>query len=380
MDNIGIGYKFKTTTGYSNELEGIDLKNGQVVWKRDLNREYGWNDVFYTNDSTIIVVAAGLHAMNVKTGAGWDYNTVTGKKDYTGTAAVNALGVAAGILTGTFVMATGHNLVRDCVSNAMTDSANIYFASREQLVKIDKQSGEILWKFPFANDLASKSSIFMNDSVVFMVNRGMAVMGARQLDFGKPFLAAFDRQTGEQLFFSLVNEKGDPILSYKIKNKEIFLAFKNRVAKYSLATGSLLAEKDVPTEDFGELKYFVGDQVFINNQNGDFVSLPQSDSTHVFVFTSQGKALSLDGGLEVSKTIEYDDLSVLYLRTNELKFIANDQKTLVVNNLGKRVAEIDVSSNANLIGHTLYDTQDDRFITMDLRQIIQSGVDKPSAQ
>lgn len=149
------------------------------------------------------------------------------------------------------------------------------------------------------------------------------------------------------------------------------------MAKYSLATGSLLAEKDVPTEDFGELKYFVGDQVFINNQNGDFVSLPQSDSTHVFVFTSQGKALSLDGGLEVSKTIEYDDLSVLYLRTKELKFIAKDKKTLVVNNLGKRVAEIDVSSNTNLIGHTLYDTQDDRFITMDLRQIIQSGVDKP---
>jgi len=80
IDNIGIGYKFKSSTGYSNELEGIDLKNGNVVWKRDLNREYGWNDVYYTNDSTMIVVAAGLHAINIKTGKGWDYNTITGKK------------------------------------------------------------------------------------------------------------------------------------------------------------------------------------------------------------------------------------------------------------------------------------------------------------
>jgi len=44
------------------------LKNGNVIWQRDLNREYGWNDVFYTNDSTMIVVAAGLHAINIKTG------------------------------------------------------------------------------------------------------------------------------------------------------------------------------------------------------------------------------------------------------------------------------------------------------------------------
>ena len=157
IDNIGIGYKFKSSTGYSNELEGIDLKNGNVVWKRDLNREYGWNDVFYTNDSTMIVVAAGLHAINIKTGKGWDYNTITGKKDYTGTAAANAVGVAAGLLTGTFVMSTGHNLVRDLVSNTIIDSSNIYFASKEQLVKIDKQSGEILWKFPFSNEIGRAS-------------------------------------------------------------------------------------------------------------------------------------------------------------------------------------------------------------------------------
>jgi len=79
-------------------------------------------------------------------------------------------------------MSSGHDLVRDLVSNTITDSSNIYFASKEQLVKIDKQSGETVWKFPFSNDIASKSSIFMNDSVIFMINKGMAFMGYRQLD------------------------------------------------------------------------------------------------------------------------------------------------------------------------------------------------------
>lgn len=372
IDNVGVGYKFRSSTGYSNELEGIDLKNGNVIWKRDLNREYSWNNVFYTNDSTVIVVAAGLHAINIKTGKGWDYHTITGKKDYTETAVANAVGVAAGILTGTFVMSTGHNLVRDLVSNTIIDSSSIYFASKEQLVKINKQSGEIAWKFLFSDNVASKSSIFMNDSVIFMVNKGMAFMGYRPLDFGKPFFAAFDRQSGKQIFLSLLNEKDDPILSYNVQNREVFLVFKNRMAKYSMETGKMITEKDFPKDNFGELKYFLSNQVFIKSQNGDLMSLPQSDSTKVFVFTSQGKALSIDRELNVSNTIEYDDLSTYYLRANDLKFIAKEKETLVVNSVGKRIAEIDANSNAFMIGNTLYDIQDRSFIAIDLSGMIEN--------
>lgn len=372
IDNIGIGYKFKSSTGYSNKLEGIDLKNGNVVWIRDLNREYGWNDVFYTNDSTMIVVAAGLHSINTKTGKGWDYNTITGKKDYTGTAVANAAGVGLGLLTGTFVMSTGHNLVRDLVSNTIADSSSIYFASKEQLAKIDKQSGETIWKFPFSNDIASKSTIFMNDSIIFMINKGMAFMGYRQLDFGKPFFAAFDRQSGKQKFLSLINVKDDPILSYQIQSGEIFLVFKNRISKYSMESGNLITEKNFPKDNVGELKYFVGNQVFITNQDGDLMSLPQSDSTKVFVFTSQGKTLSIDGELNVSKEIEYADLSIYYRRTKDFKFIAKDKKTLIINKTGQKIAEIDATSNAFMISNTLYDTQEKSFMTIDLSEIIKN--------
>ena len=371
VDNIGIGYRFKSSTGYSNELEGIDLKSGNVIWKRDLNREYGWNDVFYTNDSTMIVVAAGLHSININNGKGWNYNTITGKKDYTGTAAANAVGVAAGLLTGTFVMSTGHNLVRDVVSNSLVDSSFIYFASKEQLSKIDKQTGEIAWKYPFPNDLASKSSIFMNDSVVFMVNKGYAFMGYRQLDFGKPFIAAFDRETGKQKYLTLINVKKDPILEFQILQDEVYLVFKNRIARYSIKTGSQIIEKEFPEDNYGDLKYFVGNQVFVTNENDDLVSLPQSDTSKVFVFTNQGKTLSVDNQLNVTDTIDYEDLSIYYLRTADLKFIAKDKQTLIIDNDGKRVAEIEATTNAFLVGETLYDKRDNSFISIDLKEIIK---------
>lgn len=371
VDNIGIGYRFKSSTGYSNELEGINLKSGNVIWKRDLNREYGWNDVFYINDSTMIVVAAGLHSININSGEGWDYNTITGKKDYTGTAAANAVGVAAGLLTGTFVMSTGHNLVRDVVSNSLVDSSFIYFASKEQLTKINKQTGEIAWKYPFPNDLASKSSIFMNDSVVFIVNKGFAFMGYRQLDFGKPFIAAFDRETGQQKYLTLINEKKDPILGFQILQDEVYLVFKNRIARYSTKTGSQIIAKEFPEDNYGDLKYFVGNQVFVTNENDDLVSLPQSDTSKVFVFTNQGKTLSVDNQLNVTDTLGYEDLSIYYLRTANLKFIAKGKQTLIIDNDGKRIAEIEATTNAFLVGETLYDKRDNSFISIDLKEIIK---------
>ena len=376
IDNIGIGYKFKSLT-HSNELEGIDLRNGNILWKRDLNREYGWNDVFYINDSTIIVVAAGLHAINIKTGKGWDYNTITGEKDYTGTAAKNAIGVAAGLLTGTFAISTGYDLIRNLVSNTIIDSTNIYIASKEQIAKIDKHTGEIVWKFPFPDSFASKSSIFMNDSVIFVINKGMAYMGYRQLNFGTPFFAAFNRQTSEQIFLSTILVKNDPILSFDVLNEEVFLIFKNRIMKYSMEegfkeAGFRIEEKEFPKDNFGELKYFVGNQAFITSQNGDLLSLHQSDSTNVFVYTSQGKILSIDKELNITKTLDSEDLSIYYQRTKDFKFIAKDKNTFIVNNDGKKIAEIGTTSKAFLIGNTLYDTQDKSFIAIDLEIIIDN--------
>jgi hypothetical protein len=371
VNNVGIGYRFKNSTGYSNEIEGIDLKSGEVIWTRDLNREYGWNDILYTNDSTLIVVAAGLHSININNGEGWDYNTITGKKNYTGTVAANAVGIAAGLLTGTFVMSTGHNLVRDLVSNSLVDSSYIYLASKEQLSKIDKQTGNVEWKYPFPNDLPSKSSIFMNDSVVFMVNKGYAFMGYRQLDFGKPFLAAFDRETGEQKYLTLINAKKDPVLEFIVLHDEVYLMFKNKIAKYSIETGNQIIEKEFPEESYGDLKYFVGDQVFVTNENEDLISLPQSDTSKVFVFTSQRKTLAVDKQLNIADTLEYEDLSIYYLHTANYKFIANENHSLIVDDRGKPIADIEATSKAFLIGKTLYDKRDKSFIAVDLGEIIK---------
>ena len=58
----------------------------------------------------------------------------------------------------------------------------------------------------------------MNDSVIFMINKGMAFMGYRQLDFGKPFIAAFDRQSGKPNILFINKCKRGP--DFKLSDKK----------------------------------------------------------------------------------------------------------------------------------------------------------------
>lgn len=372
INDIGLGYKFKTTTGYSNELEGINLKNGKSIWSIDLNKEYGWNDVLYKNDSTLIIVASGLHSVNIKNGEGWDYFTKTGENNYSGMFAAAAAGVAVGLVTGVFLIPVGHNVVLDIVSNTIMDTSYIYFSSKEQLVKIDIHTGEIIWKYPFPNDLPSKSSIFINDSLIFMINMGYAFMGNNQIIYGKPFIAAFDNQTGEKKYLTLIKNNEEPILNFKVLNNDLYLIFKNKISKYSQETGCLIIEKKFEEEKFGELICNVEKMKYISNPNYEFVNLEQLDSTKVFVYTTKGEILSIDHQLDIIKAIELSDLSICSLDINNYAFFVKDDKTIIVNNEGKVVAEIDVSYNLIVIKNKLYANKDNKFVIIDLKDIIKN--------
>ncbi|NPA35458.1 MAG: hypothetical protein GXO47_01265, partial [Chlorobi bacterium] len=103
----------------------------------------------------------------------------------------------------------------------------------------------------------------------------------------------------------------------------------------------------------------------------NIVSLPQSDTTKIYVFTSNGKTLSIDKQLNVTGTIDFEDLSIYYLQIEKHKFIANDKITWIINDEGQKIAEINMTTNAFLIGKTLYDKQNNSFITIDLSDIFK---------
>ena len=365
IEQVGVGYKIQAAKKAENLLEGISLKDGSVLWQRYLNREYSWNNVFYINDTTLLVAAAGLHTVNINDGSGWDYTTVTGKKDYTASAIGTGLGIAAGLLTGTYAMATGHNLVRDVVSNVLIDSSSIFLASKENIVKLDRE-GEVVWLVSLPDDLTSKSVIYKNDTSLIMINLGYAFMGYRQLDFGTPFIASFNLHTGKQQYLKLLSdEKKEAMADYSITDDTLFVIFNNRIAKYFPEDGRLIDEEVLDTDIYGELKYFVGDHVFTEN-GSTFSSLPNQDSTKQYLFTDKQKILVLNTKFKVVDEVRFEDLYIHYLRKNDLRFIAKDNQTLVLDSSGQRVAAFSASRQSTLVNNKLYSVEGARLLEIKL--------------
>jgi hypothetical protein len=399
--NIGFAYKFREKKGYTNELLGIDFSTGKQMWSRNINKEYDWNDCFYLNDSTFMVAAAGLHTINIYTGTGWDYNTVTGKmvkinkedlyySDYSGGYAYpvySSGGIVAGLLFGIvgaliYTAIADHKstnqnqnpiptsntaLIRDFVSNTLIDSAFCYLASQEQLVKLDQHSGEIIWKYPFKKNWASKSVLFMDDDFVYMLNFGYALRDDVKLYYGKPFIAAFDKQTGAQKYISIF--KSGVFVDYKLIDNDVYLLFRNQIIKYNLETGTQIAKKIYSKESLKEMIYFAENNILTINKEGEWWYPPQNDLSNLYMNTNQRKIIAIDNQLKEYKSISYKDDFYYFLHYSDHDFITNDKKTFIINNDGKIIAELEVSSNAFIIDNILYDRRYNSFVAIDLKGI-----------
>jgi len=381
--NIGIAYRY-ISDDYTNELMGIDLIKRKLVWKRIVNRTYGWNDFFYLNDSLLMVVASGLHLINIKTGDGWDYNAITGEgKENAGTGPVfGVIGAMMGGLIGAAIggaidaamgnTTVGSGVKRDVVSNALFDNNFIYLASQDKLAKIEEKSGNIVWENSFPKDLTSKSSLFIDGNIIYMVNYGYAMQGGRKIGYGKLFIAAFDKQTGKQKYLSLL-DYGFPIIDFKQMGKEIFLLNQqNVIVKYNLETGNYIAETIFPEDYYGDFLNVADSNLFFTNKNGYLLNLVQNDPENIHFNTSLRRVISIDKELTLMNTVKYEDRGVCFLTFNAHKFIACKEKTFVINNEGKKVAELNISTNSLIIDGILYDKREKSFIVVDLQKVITS--------
>lgn len=368
---IALGYRLASSDKDSEILEGIDLRNGNILWERFITREYGWDDIYRIDESNLMIIASGVHTLNIKDGTGWDYHTKTGKKDYTSSAIGTGLGVVAGLLTGTYAASTGHDLVRDVRSNVIEDSLNIYFASNEHFVRLGEK-GSIKWQIRLPDDKTSKSQIFKKEKELLMVNKGFAYMGYRKLDVGMPFIASFDSETGQQKYLVEVGQqKNDNINGMDLDGNNLLLLFPNRVSKFNMENGQIIESSPFSEVDFGGLNNFIGEHVFIEN-NSKYISLPKVDLAKHYVLTNKNKILVLDSELKPEDEIDTNKVYLYYLKWKDYSFLTRDNSTIVIDGKGQKVAEITVNKNSRLIGNKLYSISDKSLSIIDLNQIIDT--------
>jgi len=383
--NIALGYQRGST-----DLCGFRLDNESVLWTKYIPRESGWNDVIPLSDTTLLISSGGLHFLNINNGQGTDYRAVTTISNYsserlpTRVAVIGAC-VAIGMLTGiVYIPASQSFPLRELESNIIIDSNYIYWASRETFYCFER-SGKIKWSYPLATGLGSKSSIFIRDSLIYMVNYGAGAWGNSITSFGSPYFVAFNKITGKRYLFTSIMGKSDPICAYKLlKNENTFLlVFKNRISKYSLTDGSLIQEKPLAIKTFKGTRYFIGDNVYIKKDTNSFVQLQFDDTAHQYIASYSDGNNSTESYNEVMvvnqnlNVVEHISMSNIYSSLYEYKgytFFIHDNQGIFIDEKNQKRAVIDVSDKASVSNHSLYDIGNNSFSEVDLNEIIDSFI------
>jgi hypothetical protein len=368
--NIAIGYWYKEREGYTNTLQGVNLNNGRLLWVRDLNREFEWNNAHYLNDSIILLVANGLSTINIKNGSGWNFEAVTGNKDYTATAILNVAGVTLGLFTGMFVFFGGYNLAADLVSNVIIDSSDLYLASKENLSRVNRITGKKVWSTGLSKDLQSTSAIFMNDSLIFLVNRGYAFNGRRFIYYGKPFIAAYSKDTGEEKYYTVIPGHRIRINMIFIKDDALYLILEDKISKYSLENGSRISEKAYNASEFDGLRGININKAFIRISDSEFENLASHGPDRYYVHSTKRMLLGIDEVLNIDRIYPMEDIYVNYLEANGFRFLVNDGKTTIIDSDNQKIAELPFINKATIIGDKLYGFEGTSLFEINLEDIV----------
>ena len=362
--NISLGTKYNAFMDKYEKIKAIDLNTGKISWERGIDYNYGINGVMNLNDTAIIFKAAGLHQMNLKTGKGWDYDAVTGTFDYRKTVGANVAGVALGLLTGAFIVSTGHDLVSETISNVASDSLNYYFASKEYIAAIN-HAGKLVWKTKLPSETSS-STLFYKKDTIYMINFGEAKYNGKTVDYGKPYLGAYDKKTGNRLFMNIRTESKNPILEYLLSKDSVELYFRKGVGKYSLRNGYSTKDISFDEKETGNLSYEVSHSIIYTKSDSTYKNLSEQNPKSMFFMTTKNNVVQLNENFEIERTIKLNDLYLKKLKTENCVYLYLDKSISIINKDHLKIGEMNLGENLMKIGNKLYEINENYITEIEL--------------
>lgn len=367
IHNIGLGYKISSLSRTPDNLFGFDMKNGEEIWQRSIKSDYDWNDVTFLNDTTTVLVAGGLHTIDPRNGSGWSYDSQTGKKDYTASVAGTLAGIATGLLTGNYAVVTGHTLTADLVSNTLIDESSFTLATAEEVTKLD-YSGNTIWTQPMNKKEASQSYIWEQNDTVYMLNTGYARRDYFKVPFGKSFIAAFDRKTGEEIYKTYLSDNDEYILDYKESGDSILLLLKNRIAQFKLSDGKIINSKELDSLEEGALSGFVGYQAFRKDGENVYYSITSQDIANHYIITDEEHVLVLDHFYNHVETIELKELYILKSVGKDHFVISNfdDTTSVLLDEEMMSVAEVNAGGEVFTNRDSLYFVDEKKLVKLNI--------------
>jgi outer membrane protein assembly factor BamB len=368
VSNVGLAYEYNSSVypagGIYNVLLGVDLTNGEILWRRSLDLSKSWDDARFLNDSTLLVVASGVRLINLYNGKGWDYRVSEKER--------RSENLKPGIETEKL----GHSAM---LHNALNyeapeskdhlffheDDSAFYYVSKERLSCINKKTGKAFWFKILDKKMESKARFFIKDDRLYLVNHAYKHRGGKRTYKGLPYFSAFNKNTGKQEYITEFDTKKDPIYDYKTSGDTLILLFKNRIAKYNLEDGKLFSEKVFDRKDKGMFLYFVGSNVYRQVSENSFVEFNKNEGNLLNVCTDTKEILAIDRSLNIVVHYPKESIFSPYLSYKGCQFVEVDKHTVILDSSGQKVAELDMFYYPYILGGKLFVVEDKKILEID---------------
>jgi len=351
--NVAMGYQIKGIKQKSKTLQGLDMLDGKVIWEREIDRTYGWRQLFSLNDSTLIISGSGIHSLNYKDGQGWSIEQTAGKDK------VN-------LWRGTKrFFNLGSNIVMDTIDKTMYQAA-------EEIIKFNAE-GQIIWRKKLVVDEMSKMYLWQDERSLYLLNTGgseEANLGYSHI--GKPYFMSFDKETGHELLKTFINlSKKDYILDVSYDDPEnVQVLSKNEVYDLDFLHGTINTKITLLKDIFGKQKRLINANCYIL-KNDSFVSL--NEEFDFGIHNLKEKSLHF-----LSKDRKFTNLTFdeVYIKRELVKdelylYHSIEKKSFIMDGKGNRLAELDILNRALFVNDKIYSNEDDIMRIHDLGKLIK---------
>jgi hypothetical protein len=362
------------TTGFTT-LYGINISTGQSIWKRDISGEYGWQKTDMLSDSTLLVVAQGLHTLDVRDGKGWDINRIShAKKTDMAKVGLALLGGAAGAAMGYMMIPYGSfsDYYLNISSNILYHDDVFYFAAKDK-ISCHTLDGKALWKTDLDQKKTSKSHLFREGNIIYMLNSGYATKYGRPAALGNPYVAAFDAESGAQLFLKEWEERKNYVSDYLIEGNELYMLYQDRVDIQRLSPEGLKQKYIARIDQDAKMSSFVTDEIFIK-QDSSYLQA-SLDRDHFYIFTEKAEIIRFSNDFESSEKVDMHLLYKNYLQTEAYMFLGNKSETRILERgTGREVARCDAPINSMRYDNKLYYAKDNKLCEIDISKFTSKKI------
>lgn len=377
-DSLGLVLGYASAT--SSKLRAVSLTHGNELWQQKVPHQYGWNEVLELEGNRRLLVADALHKLDFVSGELLTYKGKPGAHDTKGALlqglAAAAIGVAGAAASGggyyySYVPVAG-NSITGLTSNILAQDSLYYWADREQLSCLDS-AFNVVWHTEFADVKASRSQLFIQDGKLFMLNYGYGLRdGTSPKKYGRPFIACYNLQTGEEIFFNRLSVKKDMIEDALRTDDALYMLFDDGLA-YQELTDSVVNIVPWDTKQYGKLEGMVSATLYVANRDTTAFKPLSFDGEHCLVYSDQTIIYEVDNSLNIRNTYEPECIYIPRIRLKDYLCVGQGDDFWFIHEMGMPVAHLQTEfKKGRVIGNKLLLlTEKNQFLFIDLDEVIE---------